>query len=102
MRIRVGWSGETQSNRWEKVDVELEEEDLQRLVRENGFPEDLHNRLPVKVCFQLLQNEAEVLLLSKLKMLGYPIDKASARMAVLMGSTQEIVGQIRERLAVAA
>jgi len=99
VRVRMGWSGETQPNTWQKVDIELEQEDLVRIFRENDLPDDLHTRLPTKVCYTLLQNEAETLLLSKLRTLGYPVEKANARMAVLMGSSNEIVTQIQQKLA---
>jgi hypothetical protein len=95
----MGWSGETQTNTWQKVDVELEQEDLIRIFRENDLPDGLHERLPTKVCYTLLQNEAETLLLSKLRTLGYPVEKANARMAVLMGSSTEIISQIQQKLA---
>lgn len=101
MRVRMGWSGETEPNTWQKLDVELEQDDLERIFRENDLPDGLHERLPTKVCFTLLNNEAESLLLSKLRLLGYPADKANARMAVLLGSTTEIVNTIKERLALA-
>ena len=101
MRVRMGWSGETQPNTWQKLDVELEQEDLERIFRENDLPEGLHDRLPTKVCFTLVNNEAEALLLNKLRSLGYPVDKANARMAVLLGSTNEIVTTIKDKLALA-
>ena len=97
----MGWSGETQPNTWQKLDVELEQEDLERIFRENDLPDGLSDKLPTKVCFTLLNNEAEALLLNKLRTMGYPADKASARMAVLLGSTTEIVTTIKERLALA-
>lgn len=99
MRVRVGWSGETADKVWQKTDVELEEQDLQRVIREADLPEDLAERLPAKVCFQLLQNEAEMMLLSKLRFFGYPPEKATARTAVLLGSTTEILNAIRAQLA---
>jgi hypothetical protein len=99
VRVRMGWSGETQANTWQKLDVELEQDDLVRIFRENDLPDGLHERLPTKVCFTLLNNEAETLLLGKLRLLGYPADKANARIAVLLGSTNEIVSTIKERLA---
>lgn len=101
VRIRVGWSGETQTNVWQKVSIELEQEDLLRLFRENELPEELNERVPTKVCYQLLQNEAESLLLNKLKFLGFPPDKAAARTAVLAGSSAEIISTIKARLAAA-
>lgn len=94
----MGWSGETATGTWQKVDIELSEEDLSRLMLEKGFDEKLPARLPVKICYQLLQNEAEVLLLSKLKTIGYPQDQATARQAVLVGSTQQIVEAIQNQI----
>lgn len=101
VRVRMGWSGETESNVWQKVDVELEQDDMVRLFREHDLPDGLHERLPTKVCFQLVQNEAEMCLLTKLKGIGYPPDRANARLAVLLGSTNEIVSTIKQRLALA-
>jgi hypothetical protein len=82
VRVRLGWSGEIDS-RWHKVDVELEEEDLQRMFYAADLPVDHHWNMSTKVCFHLLKNEAEVLLLSKLVGQGYPADKAAARQQVL-------------------
>jgi hypothetical protein len=101
VRVRLGWSGETSDNVWQKVDVELEEDDLARILREAEMPEGLSARLPAKVCYQLMQNEAEFMLLGKLKFLGYPVDKAQARQAVLLGSTQEILTSISAMLSAA-
>ena len=94
----MGWSGETESNVWQKLDVELEQDDLVRIFRENDLPDGLHERLPTKVCYQLLQNEAETLLLTKLKSIGYPVETANARIAVMLGSTNEIVNTIKTKL----
>jgi hypothetical protein len=97
----MGWSGETESNVWQKLDIELEQDDLIRIFRENDLPDGLHERLPTKVCYQLLQNEAETLLLAKLKTMGYPVDRANARIAVNLGSTGEIISTIKQKLALA-
>lgn len=99
MRVRMGWSGETDPNIWQKLDVELEQEDLERIFREHDFPDGLHQRLPTKVCFALLRNEAEVLLLNKLTCMGYPLGKANARIAMLLETTDQIVNSIKEKLA---
>lgn len=95
----MGWSGETEPNTWQKVDIELEEEDLNRLMQQNDLPAGLHGRLPTKVCYQLLQNEAEMMLLTKLRTVGYPQDKASARLAVLIGGNNAIIESIKKMLA---
>lgn len=99
VRVRVGWSGETTSNIWQKVDVELEEEDLRRVINTAKLPEDLLSRLPAKICYQLLQNEAETMLLTKLLGFGYPQEKASSRIAELSGSSTDILTAIRAQLA---
>jgi len=101
VRVRMGWSGETESNVWQKLDVELEQDDLVRIFRENDLPDGLHERLPTKVCYQLLQNEAEILLVTKLKALGYPNEPANARIAVALGSTNEIISTIKQKLQLA-
>lgn len=99
VRVRMGWSGETANNIWQKVDVELEQEDLARIFRENNFPAGLDERLPTKVCFQLLQNEAEFLLLNKLRTLGFPGEQFAARQADLIQGTGEIIDAIKSQLA---
>lgn len=101
MRVKMGWSGEIEADRWQKLDVGLEQEDLVRLLVENDIPAQLVDRLPTRVLFQLLQNEAEILLLNKLKAMGYPADQANARTGILLGQNQEIVTAIRNQLAAA-
>lgn len=95
----MGWSGETSSNTWQKVDVELENEDLVRVFREKEIPEDLIGQLPTLVCFTLLQNEAETLLLRKLETIGYDRSRSGERIAVMTAQNKEIVGAIRKQLA---
>lgn len=98
MHIRLGWSGETNSNTWQKADVSLAQEDLLRLLAENNLPPELAERLPTRVLFQLLQNECEFLLLNKLKSYGYPTEQAAAKQADLMQSTGEIIDAIKHQL----
>lgn len=95
----MGWSGETESSTWQKFDIELEQEDLERVLRENGMPEGMHERLPTQVCYQLLQNEAEKLLVTKLTSYGYPAEKAGGRVASLVAQTNNIVETIKSKLA---
>lgn len=94
----MGWSGETESNNWRKFDVELEQEDLTRILRENDLPDGIDERLPTKLCFQLLQNEAECLLLEKMKSVGYPTVRADERISFLVGKSGEIIDAIKSRL----
>lgn len=64
MKVRHGWSGEIKPNVWGKAQIELEEEDLRRLLLQNGLPADF----PISVAhaYQLLEVEAERLLTAKL------------------------------------
>lgn len=97
MHVRTGWSGEVEPNVWRKVDVELEEADLQRLMLEQSLPYDFHERLPVPVAFELLQAHAEILLLRKLTTLGYPTDKAIARIKELAEGMASIISRAQEQ-----
>lgn len=99
MRVRVGWSGETESNVWQKADVELDGEDFARLLRENDLRPDLAGSLPSRIVFQLMQNEAEAMLLIRLRGLGYPPEKAISRIADLTESNLSIVHAIKNQLA---
>lgn len=99
VRVHQGWSGEIDGNVWRKVDVELEEPDLIRLLHEHRIPAEVSERLPARVAFDLLHNEAEALLLQKLTQFGYPLDKAAARIAALYEINQHTYNAIREQLA---
>lgn len=99
VQVRTGWSGEVEPNVWRKVDVELEEEDLHRLMLEHSLPEYFHERLPVVVAFELLQAHSEILLLRKLTTLGYPADKATARIRELAEAMATVIAQAQQKLA---
>lgn len=84
MRVRLGWSGETEPNKWAKVDVELEEEDLRRMVMSHGIDVSVLDRVPVPLIYALLETEAESNLLLRLaRQHGYPKDKAKERLSEL-------------------
>lgn len=95
MRVRLGWSGEIEPNVWSKADVELEEEDLQRMFYAADLPVDHHWNVPTKICFHLLKNEAEALLLARLITQGYPQDKAEARIATLEQQNAVLLNAVR-------
>jgi hypothetical protein len=99
MYVKRGWSGETSSNVWQKVDVALDESDLSRLLRENELPDGLAERLPVKVCEALLSHEAEILMLRRLIPLGFPQEEANARVGHLLAGSKAIVKEIKDKLA---
>jgi hypothetical protein len=101
VRVRVGWSGEI-DGKWQKADVELEEDDVTRLLADNELPEQLRTRLPVTVAYQLLANQAEMLLLNKLDGLGYPRDKGERRIDALTNRNTAILDAIRSSITVAA
>lgn len=98
MRVRQGWSGETESNVWQKSDVELDEVDLQRMLADaeiSAGPE----KLSTSVAFKLLLNEAEFLLLGKLKEQGFPAERASNRQATLSRQNEAILRAVKSALA---
>lgn len=69
MRVRQGWSGEISPNTWAKFDVELDEDDLDRMLR-SFHPVliglDAAETLGHATSYQLLELEAEFLVTSKL------------------------------------
>lgn len=98
MQVRVGWSGETEPSQWKKCDVTVDEGDLARVLAGAELPPELAGKLPTKLVFHLMQNEAEILLLMRLIGQGYPADKANARMAVLSGVTGNILEQVKKQM----
>jgi hypothetical protein len=98
VQVRTGWSGEIESNVWRKIDVELDVTDLDKLLTEHGFPQTLAGRLPVSIGFELLQGEGEILMLRKLITLGYPQDKALARIGELATTQAALLSAVREKL----
>lgn len=70
MRVRQGWSGEVEPNRWAKFDLELEEDDLRRVLQQHDL---VGVDPPLATCFQILELEAERLVMVKLMTrYGYP------------------------------
>lgn len=64
MRVRQGWSGEFTPNQWGKLDIDVDEDDLYRMLIENGLPEDV--TLTNSEVFALLNSEARRLLATAL------------------------------------
>lgn len=95
MQVRLGWTGEIEPNRWSKVDITVDEGDLTRLLDQAEVAADVQARLPTKIVFQLLQNEAETLLLGKLVQEGYPADKAKERRSKLDDQSQFLLTRLR-------
>lgn len=100
MRVKVGWSGETSSNIWQKADVELGEDDLVRMLAEHDLSTGtLALKLPVPVVYELLASEAEQLLLKKLTTLGYPGSQAAERIDALRVSQDALMQAIVKKFA---
>lgn len=102
MQVRLGWSGEIESNLWRKTDVELDETDVYRLLVEaevfaagSDESQDIMDKLPTKIAFQLLQAEAEILLMRKLVTLGYPQDKASLTIGRLTAENTHVLNALK-------
>lgn len=66
MRVRQGWSGEIAPNRWAKIDVELDEGDLLRILTGMGIDPNAANQLDARLVFTLLDNAAETLVTARL------------------------------------
>jgi len=67
LRIVRGGSAETASGKWVKFDVELDESDIQRILIANDIAGHV---LSVRDAFQLLEAEAEFLVVAKMTQLG--------------------------------
>ena len=96
MRVRMGWTGELDET-WQKVDVSLDEVDLVRLLTEAGVGDGVVERLSTKIAFRLLKNEAEFLLLTRLRELGYPEQAATQRQGLLAGQNEAVLAVLTKR-----
>jgi hypothetical protein len=96
VHIRDGWTGEYEPNRWGKVNVDLAEEDLLRLVIEAGIPHAVVPSIPVRMVYELLSSEAEILMLVKLiTRYGYPAKDGRARITQLEQVKSSTLEKIR-------
>jgi hypothetical protein len=92
MRIRQGWSGEVEPGRWAKFDIELEEEDVFRILRKAGAGADDGARLTTGLVYQLLEAEAERLMYVKLtQRYGYPKAQSAAKIEKLEEQKQRLL-----------
>ncbi len=96
VKVMLGWSGET-DNVWRKVDVTVDDTDLVRMLNEWDIEvSDL--TVSTKATFQLLQNEAETLLLKKLLDYGYPEGTARPRMDKLQTQNHAILTALGDKV----
>lgn len=95
MRVKQGWSGEVEPNKWSKVTVELDEGDLGRLLREAEIAADMAH-LPTAMVYTLLEVEAERLVLMKLMVRhGYPQQEGVRELAGLQQGKNDCLEAIR-------
>ncbi len=100
MEIRQGWSGEIGPNQWAKFDVTLNEGDLVRLLRKAGLGHLKPVEIPIADAFQILEAEAEILVIAKLvTRYGMPNDDAAEAMARMNANQQSTFAKLREDLA---
>lgn len=59
MKIRSGWNSEPYGRR--KFDIEVEEDDLRRILQANGIPLERADTMSVRDAYAILYCEAEVL-----------------------------------------
>jgi hypothetical protein len=80
VKVRQGWSGEVAPSRWAKFDIELEEEDLRRLLVPVFAPQPPPTQVPVDLSFRVLEIEAEILVMTKLvARYGYPREEGKTK-----------------------
>lgn len=97
MEIKVGWSAEV-NGQWDKLDVVVEELDVQRLLSEHELFEhivDLTNR----ETFQLMEGMAEKLILvyqTRRHPLKFPVAEAREKLRDLMSQEKAILDRLRE------
>lgn len=93
MKVRQGWSGEVEPNRWAKFDIELEEDDLRRVARQHDIDPAA---LPGRLAFLLLEVEAEMLVLTKLiGRYGYPQVEGQEKIARLKTQKDSLLAQAK-------
>jgi hypothetical protein len=95
MKVKQGWSGEVESNKWAKVGVELDEDDLGRLLRQHGIttnPSDV----PLMMAFSILELMTERLVLLKLMVRhGYPQDQGVKELEESDLALKSLMDQVR-------
>lgn len=94
MQVKQGWSGEVSPNQWAKVDVTLDEDDLRRILLTAGLEEVDPANLPVYLVFQILDAEAERLVVAKLVTThGY---EGQAQLAAAQANRQKALAKVRD------
>lgn len=96
MRVRTGWSGEIEPNVWVKVDVDLDETDLRRILITAKLAPELADILSTTVVFQLLEAEAECLIIAKLvARYGQPVENVAEKLSAHRRTKEKIIAAIK-------
>jgi len=99
VQVRQGWSGEVSPNRWGKLDVTLDEGDLQRILIAAGLGEINPADVPIVLAFQILDAESERLLLAKLiSRFGYESEEHRQRLGDLSVARFSVLDRIKAQL----
>lgn len=100
MKIRQGWSGQVarDPDRWAKFDIELEEDDLRRMLLAGRVPEGIATKLiTTTTAFQLMELEAEILIYVKLiARYGYPAAEGTTKITELKKQKQELLDKLSQ------
>lgn len=81
--MKVGWSAEVKPDEWIKID--LDESDLQSLLYTAGFPLDQRALVAPRLAYQLLDVEAQRLVMVKLGLdYGHDVNQVKARVEELL------------------
>lgn len=98
MKVKLGWSGEIESNVWRKADIALDEADLARMLREAEIDPTTAYKLPNALVHVLLDNAGEILLTRKLMQLGYPAEPGNERVSTLETRNEALLDELKARI----
>ena len=97
MQVMIGWTGETEPNRWRKIEVTLDETDLLRMLKENDLFSDGLTTVDV---FKLLEIEANRLVLSEIatRFNGMTGDQYKVEMSLLDIKKMSQIEKIKSKM----
>lgn len=97
MRWRRAWTGELATGHYTKLDITLDEEDLQRLLAEH-LPGVSAAQLTVRETWLLLEQEAETLLtMDQIARLGHNVAGNQELLGKLHGERSALLGTLRAK-----
>jgi hypothetical protein len=90
----LGWSGETSSNVWRKASIELDSDDLARLLREYDL--DAVNAYDTHELYELLDLECERLLTVKVaQLVGASQEETKSRLSNVIARRDALVVRLK-------